>query len=97
MVGAGVGSGTSDSRSRSKKWRLRNTGVVCNNYYYLQDRQGEALPEVPEEAAGQPRPGKEEEGGDAERPPGHEEEGRCIVLTYLQLCFVKRPPDVFVL
>ncbi len=36
------------------------------------------MPEVPEEAAGQPRPGQEEEGGDAERPPGHEEEGRRL-------------------
>ncbi len=36
------------------------------------------MPEVPEEAAGQPRPRQEEEGGDAERPPGHEEEGRRL-------------------
>jgi hypothetical protein len=48
------------------------------------------VPEVPEEAAGQPRPGQEEEGGDAERPPGHEEEGRRLSVH----CFLKRSPDV---
>merc|ERR1712107_551870 len=43
-----------------------------------QNRQGEALPEVPEEEDRLPRPRQEEEGGDAGRPPGHEEEAGCL-------------------
>merc|ERR1739847_107209 len=43
-----------------------------------QDRQGEEVPEVPEEADRVPRPGQEEAGGDAGRTAGHEEEGRRL-------------------
>ena len=36
------------------------------------------MPEVPEEEDRVPRPRQEEEGGDAVRHPGHEEEGRRL-------------------
>ena len=43
----------------------------------MQDQQGQALPEVPEEADRPAREGQEEEGGDVQRPPG-DEEGRQV-------------------
>ena len=44
-------------------------------------RQGEEVPEVPEEEDRLARPGQEEEGGDAGGAAGHEEEG----------CGIERP------
>ena len=43
-------------------------------------RQGEEVPEVPEEEDWIARPRQEEEGGDAGGPAGHEEEGRCLIF-----------------
>ena len=43
---------------------------------FSQDQQGQALPEVPEEEDRPAREGEEEEGGDVQRPPGHEEGGQ---------------------
>ena len=48
----------------------------------LQDQQGQALPEVPEEADRSAREGQEEEGGDVQRPPGHEEGRKVDISVY---------------
>ena len=39
------------------------------------------MPEVPEEEDRLARPGQEEEGGDAGRAAGHEEEGRRLIVV----------------
>ena len=44
-------------------------------------RQGEEVPEVPEEEDRLARPRQEEEGGDAGRAAGHEEEGRRLIVV----------------
>ena len=52
-------------------------------------RQGEEVPEVPEEEDWIARPREEEEGGDAGRPAGHEEEGRRLILIVKNLLILK--------
>ena len=44
-------------------------------------RQGEEVPEVPEEEDWIARPRQEEEGGDAGCAAGHEEEGRRLIVV----------------
>ena len=44
-------------------------------------RQGEEVPEVPEEEDWIARPRQEEEGGDAGGAAGHEEEGRRLIVV----------------
>ena len=44
-------------------------------------RQGEEVPEVPEEEDRLARPRQEEEGGDAGGAAGHEEEGRRLIVV----------------
>ena len=55
----------------------------------LCSRQGEEVPEVPEEEDWIARPREEEEGGDAGRPAGHEEEGRRLILIVKNLLILK--------
>ena len=49
--------------------------------YAFVRRQGEEVPEVPEEEDRLARPRQEEEGGDAGGAPGHEEEGRRLIVV----------------
>ena len=58
-------------------------------YLTLCSRQGEEVPEVPEEEDWIARPREEEEGGDAGRPAGHEEEGRRLILIVKNLLILK--------
>ena len=58
-------------------------------YLTLCSRQGEEVPEVPEEEDWIARPREEEEGGDAGRPAGHEEEGRRLILIFKNLLILK--------
>ena len=50
----------------------------------LYSRQGEEVPEIPEEEDWIARPRQEEEGGDAGCAAGHEEEGRSLIFCRQQ-------------
>merc|ERR1712098_664352 len=52
-----------------------------------EDRQGEEMPQVPEEEDRLPRPRQEEKGGDAGCAPGNEEEGGCLNVLNVLFCF----------
>ena len=61
------------------------------NRSLFQDQQGQALPEVPEEADRPAREGQEEEGGDVQRPSGHEEGRKVDTLCPLSPLAVLSP------
>ena len=60
------------------RFSFTKKNATCNAFVR---RQGEEVPEVPEEEDRLARPRQEEEGGDAGGAAGHEEEGRRLIVV----------------